>query len=54
VVVAGGLFFYLFRKKSLPSVFCPLGNVFAECPTKNTWESEFADKFLPCALCRVF
>ena len=45
--------FFISCKKCLPSVFWALGNVFAECPTKNTRQSEFADKFLPRALCRV-
>jgi len=35
----GGLVFLFFLKNYLPSVFCALGKVFAECPTKNTRQS---------------
>ena len=35
--------FYFAECKSLPSVFSALGEVFAECPTKNTRQSLFAD-----------
>ena len=37
------LHFYFAECKSLPSVFRALGEVFAECPTKNTRQSLFTD-----------
>ena len=37
------LHFYFAECKSLPSAFSALGEVFAECPTKNTRQSLFAD-----------
>ena len=36
-------YFYLAECKSLPSAFSALGEVFAECSTKNTRQSLFAD-----------
>jgi len=41
-----------FLKKSLPSVFGALDNVFDECPTKNTRRLPLND--LPSVVCRVF
>ena len=37
------LHFYFAECKSLPSAFPALGEVFVECPTKNTRQSLFAD-----------
>ena len=37
------IIFGFFRIFILPSVFSALGEVFAECPTKNTRQSLFAD-----------
>ena len=41
------IIFGFFRIFILPSAFPALGEVFAECPTKNTRQSLFADKNSP-------
>ena len=45
------LFLGFFRIFILPSAFPALGEVFAECPTKNTRQSLFADKNSPSVVC---